>query len=141
MNEKGVAEFARYVAGAPESLFYVLADVVEEDFFQENIPYVRGADRRALLARKLAPRYPAASPPPPRAPPTPPSPCRSRSVPRPTRAGAKNGFSTCRLPTRINSSRGWRPCARTMPVWSACFRWRPWRPRPASVSVSKVGDT
>src|SRR6267143_3378304 len=61
MNEKGVAEFSRYVAGAPESLFYMLADVVEEDFFQENIPYVRGADRRALLARKLAQRYRAAS--------------------------------------------------------------------------------
>ena len=61
MSEKGVAEFSRYVAGAPESLFYVLADVVEEDFFQENIPYVRGADRRALLARKLAQRYRDAS--------------------------------------------------------------------------------
>src|SRR6267143_1152296 len=61
MGEKGVAEFSRYVAGAPGSLFYVLADVVEEDFFQENIPYVRGADRRALLARKLAQRYRDAS--------------------------------------------------------------------------------
>ena len=60
-NEEGVAEFSRYVAGAPGSLFYVLADVVEEDFFQENIPYVRGADRRALLARKLAQRYRDAS--------------------------------------------------------------------------------
>ncbi len=57
MNEKGAAEFSRYVAGAPQSLFYVLADVVEEDFFQENIPYVRGSDRRTLLARKLAQRY------------------------------------------------------------------------------------
>ena len=57
MNEEGVAEFSRYVAGAGQSLFYVLADVVEEDFFQENIPYVRGGDRRALLARKLAQRY------------------------------------------------------------------------------------
>src|SRR6266446_6109778 len=56
-SEEGVAEFSRYVAGAAKSLFYVLADVVEEDFFQENIPYVRGADRRALLARKLAQRY------------------------------------------------------------------------------------
>ncbi|HET7200358.1 MAG TPA: hypothetical protein VFI80_06040 [Burkholderiales bacterium] len=61
MSEAGVAEFSRYVAGAPESLFYVLADVVEEDFFQENIPYVRGADRRALLARKLTQRYRDAS--------------------------------------------------------------------------------
>ena len=57
MNERGVAEFSTYAAGAPGSLFYVLADVVEEDFFQENVPYVRGADRRSLLARKLAQRY------------------------------------------------------------------------------------
>jgi hypothetical protein len=61
MNEKGVAEFSSYVAGAPESLFYVLADLVEEDFFQENVPYVRGSDRRALLARKIAQRYRDAS--------------------------------------------------------------------------------
>jgi len=57
MNEKGVAGFSRYVSGNPESLFYLLADVVEEDFFQENLPYVRGSDRRALLARRLAQRY------------------------------------------------------------------------------------
>ena len=57
VDEKGVAGFSKYVVGAGGSLLYVLADVVEEDFFQENIPYVRGADRRALLARKLAQRY------------------------------------------------------------------------------------
>jgi hypothetical protein len=57
MNEKGVSEFSRYVSGNPEGLFYLLADVVEEDFFQENLPYVHGSDRRALLARKLAQRY------------------------------------------------------------------------------------
>jgi hypothetical protein len=51
------AEFAKYVAGSPESIYYILADVVEEDFFQENIPYVRGKDRKALLSRKLAQRY------------------------------------------------------------------------------------
>ena len=61
MNEKGVAEFSTYAAGAPGSLFYVLADVVEEDFFQENVPYVRGTDRRSLLERKLAQRYRDAS--------------------------------------------------------------------------------
>ena len=57
MNENGVAEFGRYVAARPDSLFYVLADVIEEDFFLENIPYVRGSDRSALLARKLSQRY------------------------------------------------------------------------------------
>jgi len=57
IDEEGVAAFSRYVAAAPGSLFTILADVVEENFFQENIPYVRGADRRTLLARKLAQRY------------------------------------------------------------------------------------
>ncbi|MGB5079174.1 MAG: hypothetical protein WBO23_00345 [Burkholderiales bacterium] len=57
MNREGVADFSKYVAGALNGIFYVLADVVEEDFFQENIPSVHGADRRALLARKLAQRY------------------------------------------------------------------------------------
>jgi hypothetical protein len=56
-GEEGVAAFANYLAAAPSSLFYVLADVVEEDFHQENIPFLRGGDRRALLERKLAQRY------------------------------------------------------------------------------------
>jgi hypothetical protein len=61
MSEAGAGEFSRYVSGNPESLFYVLADVVEEDFFQENLPYVHGSDRRIMLARKLAQRYRDAS--------------------------------------------------------------------------------
>jgi hypothetical protein len=61
MNERGVADFSQYIAAKPDSLYYLLADVVEEDFFQENIPYVRGSDRSALLARKLSQRYRDAS--------------------------------------------------------------------------------
>jgi hypothetical protein len=56
-GEEGVAAFTEYASRAPDSLFYLLADVVEEEFFQENIPYLRGSDRRALLGRKLAQRY------------------------------------------------------------------------------------
>ena len=56
-GEEGTTAFANYVGAVPNSLFYVLADVVEEDFHQENIPYIRGKDRRALLDRKLAQRY------------------------------------------------------------------------------------
>ncbi|MCL4801340.1 MAG: hypothetical protein KJ025_17235 [Burkholderiales bacterium] len=56
-GEEGVAAFANYLAAAPSSLYYVLADVVEEDFHQENIPLLTGGDRRALLERKLAQRY------------------------------------------------------------------------------------
>ena len=56
-NDEGVAEFAGYVAGNPKSLYYMLADVVEEDFVQENIPAVRGKDRALVLQRKIAQRY------------------------------------------------------------------------------------
>jgi hypothetical protein len=56
-GEEGVQKFAQYVARSSKSLFYVLADVVEEDFHQESIPYIRGRDRRALLDRKIAQRY------------------------------------------------------------------------------------
>ena len=35
----------------------MLADIVEEDFHQETIPFVRGTDRRTLDRRKLAQRY------------------------------------------------------------------------------------
>ena len=57
IGEEGAAAFNGYVSGSPGSLYYVLADVVEEDFFPESIPYVRGRDRATLLARKLAQRY------------------------------------------------------------------------------------
>jgi len=56
-GDQGVTEFSHYVAGSPKSLYYVVADVTEEDFFQENIPYVRGKDRRMLIGRKIAQRY------------------------------------------------------------------------------------
>ncbi len=35
----------------------MLVDIVEEDFHQETIPFVRGSDRRTLVGRKLAQRY------------------------------------------------------------------------------------
>jgi len=56
-GEEGIAGFAEYISGKSRSLCYLLVDMVEEDFFQENIPYLHGGDRRALLARKLAQRY------------------------------------------------------------------------------------
>lgn len=56
-DEDGVAEFSRALANAPLSLYYLLADVVEEDFHTETIPFVRGGDRRMLLGRKLSQRY------------------------------------------------------------------------------------
>lgn len=56
-NEEGAAAFSAHLRGLPRSLFYLLVDIVEEDFHQENIPFVRGRDRAALLGRKLAQRY------------------------------------------------------------------------------------
>ena len=56
-NDEGVAEFAGYVAGNPKSLYYMLADIVEEDFVQENIPAVRGKDldeEKANAAKQAA---------------------------------------------------------------------------------------
>src|SRR5262245_41968738 len=56
-NEEGAQAFAAHFRTAPAGLFYVLVDIVEEDFHQETIPFVRGADRRTLVGRKLAQRY------------------------------------------------------------------------------------
>jgi hypothetical protein len=56
-SEEGAAAFAGHLRGVPKDLFYLLVDIVEEDFHQENVPFVRGKDRQALLGRKLAQRY------------------------------------------------------------------------------------
>ena len=56
-NEEGAAAFGEYASVRTSSLFYILADLVEEDFSQENLPAVRGKDRRQLIQRKLAQRY------------------------------------------------------------------------------------
>jgi len=56
-GEEALPEFGKYVARAPRALYYLLVDIVEEDFHQELIPFVRGGDRRTLLDRKLAQRY------------------------------------------------------------------------------------
>jgi hypothetical protein len=56
-NDDGLAAFDVYVKQLGAALVLFLADVVEEDFQQETIPFVRGADRRALLERRVAQRY------------------------------------------------------------------------------------
>jgi hypothetical protein len=56
-HEEGAQAFAGHFRATPAGLFYVLVDIVEEDFHQETIPFVRGADRRTLVGRKLAQRY------------------------------------------------------------------------------------
>lgn len=49
--------FQGYCQSRRDSLFVVLADLVEEDFQLETIPYVVGPTRRQLLARKFEQRY------------------------------------------------------------------------------------
>jgi hypothetical protein len=57
-DEDGYQQFANYLNELPKgTLLYVLADVVEEDFHVETIPFVRGGDRKQLVNRRLAQRY------------------------------------------------------------------------------------
>ena len=53
-DEEGREAFARYLAQSHQTPFYVLVDIVEEEYRQDVIPHVRGADRRAVLERKFA---------------------------------------------------------------------------------------
>ena len=52
-DEAGVAAFSEYLAHHRGSNFYMLADIPDEGFQIEALPYSQGADRGALLARKL----------------------------------------------------------------------------------------
>src|SRR3954465_5907968 len=57
IDETGVAAFTEHLRGKTGALFSVLADLAGEDFHEEQIPFVRGSDRDAVLARRLAQRY------------------------------------------------------------------------------------
>ncbi|WP_291992449.1 hypothetical protein [Candidatus Accumulibacter sp. ACC003] len=49
----GSLPFAGYLAQHSKSIFSILANVSEEGFHIETIPFLRGGDRRAIIARKL----------------------------------------------------------------------------------------
>ncbi len=51
---EGLGAFDHYLNSPPDCPLYLVADVIEEDFRQENAAHVLGRDRRALLERKLA---------------------------------------------------------------------------------------
>ncbi|HNI51175.1 MAG TPA: hypothetical protein PLF43_07100 [Accumulibacter sp.] len=53
-NESGHAQFARYLADHARSIYLLLANVAEEGFHTETIPFLRRADRRAIVERKLS---------------------------------------------------------------------------------------
>ncbi len=52
-NDEGIDAFAHYIAKHRRRNFYLMADIAEEGFLIETLPYTQGADRRALLSRKL----------------------------------------------------------------------------------------
>src|SRR5216684_3931235 len=56
-DDLGITAFREHLRGQRGALFAVLADLAGEDFHEEQLPFVRGADREALLARRLAQRY------------------------------------------------------------------------------------
>lgn len=50
----GVAAFSQYLAETKNSLFYLVVDISDESFQIEDIPYVHGGDRTALIRRRLS---------------------------------------------------------------------------------------
>jgi hypothetical protein len=52
-TEAGKLGFANYLAGNRKSIFSILANVSDEGFHIETIPFLRGADRTAIVRRKL----------------------------------------------------------------------------------------
>jgi len=56
-GDLGVGAFREHLRAHRGALFSVLADLAGEDFHEEQIPYLRGGDRDAVLQRRLAQRY------------------------------------------------------------------------------------
>jgi hypothetical protein len=53
----GLEALAAYLNKHRASIFYLLADIAEEGFQLEDLPYVQGGDRSALLQRRLGQYY------------------------------------------------------------------------------------
>ena len=56
-NDLGIASFRDYLRGRRGALFSIVADLAGEDFQEEQIPFLRGGDRDAVVQRRLAQRY------------------------------------------------------------------------------------
>lgn len=56
-DDLGITAFREYLRGRRGALFGVLADLAGEDFHEEQVPWLRGADREAVVQRRLAQRY------------------------------------------------------------------------------------
>src|SRR4029079_6243757 len=51
-------DIARARLKARAGTLQVVADLEREDFHEDHIPFLRGAERRAVIERRLAQRYP-----------------------------------------------------------------------------------
>jgi hypothetical protein len=56
-DEAGLEDFRVQLKGRRGALVYLLADLAGEDFHEDQIPYLRGGDRQAVVDRRLAQRY------------------------------------------------------------------------------------
>jgi hypothetical protein len=56
-DDAGVGQFREYLRGRKGALFGVVADLAGEDFQEEQVPFLRGSDREAVVQRRLAQRY------------------------------------------------------------------------------------
>jgi hypothetical protein len=56
-DDEGLADFRAHLKGRKGALIYLLADLAGEDFHEDQIPYLRGGDRQAVVERRLAQRY------------------------------------------------------------------------------------
>ena len=56
-GEAGLDDFRAALKGRKGALVHVLADLAGEDFHEDQIPYLRGSDREAVVQRRLAQRY------------------------------------------------------------------------------------
>jgi len=57
VDEAGILAFRNFLGGHRGALFYVVADLPGEDFHEDQIPFLRGAERRTVVERRLAQRY------------------------------------------------------------------------------------
>lgn len=56
-DEAGLAAFGSYLTEHHRSLYLILADVAEESYQTEDIPYSSGKDRQAIIRRKIAQHF------------------------------------------------------------------------------------
>ena len=56
-DDLGITAFREHLLSRPGGLFSVVADLAGEDFHEEQIPFLRGGDREAIVQRRLAQRY------------------------------------------------------------------------------------